>query len=90
MQGYALKHSLVLQEQNSGLPRSVLWLSFVLTHVSLWVYTLERHQQSVRKSERYCAGITSESLGDYSQSYGATLDTTIMGILSPYKRLKML
>ena len=36
------------------------------------------------------AGITSESLGDYSQSYGATLDTTIMGILSPYKRLKML
>ena len=36
------------------------------------------------------AGITSESLGDYSQSFGATLDTTIMGILSPYKRLKML
>ena len=36
------------------------------------------------------AGITSESLGDYSQSYGATLDTAIMGILSPYKRLKML
>lgn len=36
------------------------------------------------------AGVTSESLGDYSQSYSATLDTAIMGILSPYKRLKML
>ena len=60
MQRYALKHSLELQGKNSELPETFLWLSFVLTYVSLWVDTLERHQQSVRKSERYCGGKTYE------------------------------